>query len=110
MHQDMDMLMVFVHNVQLELILQQEVPQHVNNVTQMHGQTLEQHHALLVRVVLLVLDQQVNVLNVMLVMDMILQIRNVQRVHHYIIQQEERWYVQNVIHYVKHVMLKQVIV
>ena len=57
-----------------------------------------------------VLDQLENVMVVILDMDMILQIKNVQPVHHYIIQQEERWFVQNVIHYVKHVMLKQVIV
>ena len=56
------------------------------------------------------LDQQENVVVVIQVMVLVQVHKHVPHVHHYIIQQEERWYVQNVIHYVKHATLKQVIV
>ena len=108
--QVMDIQVEHALNVKLDIIHHQEVHQHVNNVVQHHGQMQDQHHVQLVLDVLLVLDQQENVMVVMLDMDMILQIRNVPHVLQESFQQEKQIHVRIVIQYVKHVILKQVIV
>ena len=96
-----------VHNVLVDIIHRQEVHLHVRNVVQHHGP--KQEHLLVqhVQVVQLVLDQQVNVVVAKQDMVSIQQLKLVQYVHQENIQLEEQWFVQHVIHYVKHVQQLQ---